>query len=105
MIRLLVSLFVALGLTLSPAGASTVQPAAEVMADCDMQGGMPDMPAHESKMACCTPACQAPSSPALLPNEKAAPAAGVTGSSQRIWTPVKELTGIKSSGLDPPPRA
>ena len=101
----MLSMLCALGLAFAPVAASgAVQPATS-MPECTMSGGeMPDMPSDHSKMDCCTPACQAPAPAALLP----VPDAELTDYShgpKLSWAPVKELASLRSSGLDPPPRA
>lgn len=104
MIRLLISILCALGLAFAPVAANAAATAAESMAGCTMGKEMPAKPAN-AKMDCCTPTCQAPSSTALLPDERDGGAVDLIKRVQLAWTPVKELDGITSSGLDPPPRA
>jgi hypothetical protein len=74
------------------------------MPGCVMGKNMPKKAADHGKMDCCTPACQAPSSAALLPNRIAALSLDTRSTVMLAWAPVKELASIPSSGLDPPPR-
>lgn len=102
-IRLLISIFCALGLALTPVTANAAAASPRSMADCAMGKTMPAKPSG-SKMDCCVPACQSPAS-AMLPENRTKSATNLSDRSQPAWTPVKELVGIVSSGLDPPPRA
>lgn len=69
-----------------------------------MGGEMPDMPADHSKMGCCTPACQAPSSAAFLAKQETGLASALTRKVKLVWAPSRELVSAVGSGLDPPPR-
>jgi len=102
-IRLLILMLCALGLALSPLTASSAGAPTSSMPGCTMGGEMPDMPADHSTMDCCTPACQAPASPAMLPLQDLAadPAVATAGPTERA---TRQLTSLVSSGLDPPPR-
>ena len=101
MIRLLLALLSAFALALSPVSATAAAPAS--MADCGMKGEMPAKP-HHSKMDCCTPACQASSAAAMLPQRGEA-SDGVSHERAPLSTiPVKRLISFAPTGLDPPPR-
>jgi hypothetical protein len=103
-IRLFIALMCAIGLALSPVATAAAVAAPATMADCGMKGGMPDMPADHSKMDCCTPACQAPASAALLP-EPDRTTDNLTDERELHAGPtVRELESLPRSGLDPPPR-
>ncbi len=93
----------ALGLALSPVTASAAGAPTSGMPGCTMGGEMPDMPADHSDMDCCTPACQAPASPAMLLLQDLAAEPAVTAA-EPIARAMKQLTSLASSGLDPPPR-
>jgi hypothetical protein len=103
-IRLLISILCAVGLALTPVTVSATAAPSSDMAACTMNGQMPAKPADHSKMECCTPACQASSSAALLPSREAGSGAHATAT-MNVFLSVKELAGVTSSGLDPPPRA
>ena len=70
-----------------------------------MDGKMPSKTADHMKMDCCTPACQAPASAALLPTRQTAGLVELDRSTLLQSAPVKELASVLNSGLDPPPRA
>lgn len=103
--RLLLSMLCALGLAFAPVAASGAVQSLTSMPECTTAGGeMPDMPSDQSKMDCCTPACHAPAPATVLP----VPDAGLADyphGPKLSWAPVKELGSLRSSGLDPPPRA
>lgn len=101
-IRLLISMLCALGLAFAPVAANATAAPPENMAGCTMGKDMPKP--INGKMDCCVPACQSTTS-ALVPEKATDGAAVQIDCSQLAWTPVKELTGIVNSGLDPPPRA
>lgn len=104
--RLLLALLCVLGLALAPVTANASAVPSNGMAKCMMDGEMPDMPADHSKMDCCTPVCQAPApAAALLPDSGASSGARTAPTVKLTGAPAKELAGITSSGLDPPPRA
>lgn len=103
-IRLLVSMLCALGLAFAPVAPNAAVSQTNGMLGCAMDGKRPAKAADYSKMDCCTPACQAPSTAPLLPSKDAAGQAQPVKLELPIWAPVKELSGVKSSGLDPPPR-
>jgi hypothetical protein len=75
------------------------------MPGCTMNGKMPSKPADRAAKDCCTPACQAPSSSALLPGKDSAARVRLAGSAMMVSPIVKELASAPNSGLDPPPRA
>ena len=105
-IRLLILMLCALGLGFVPVTANAAGSPSTGMPGCTMDGNhMPDIPADHSKMGCCTPACQAPSSAALLPNRDAVLATGFGATLKLAMAPVEELASASGSGLDPPPRA
>ena len=104
MIRLLISILCAIGLALTPVTATAAAAPSSDMAGCTMDGKMPAKPADHSKMDCCTPACQTSASTALLPSRDAGSGA-YAAATMNEFLPVKELAGVTSSGLDPPPRA
>ena len=94
----------ALGLALAPVTASAAVAQTNGMPGCTMDGKMPSKSVDHAKMDCCTPACQAPSSAALLSDGMAAPSIP-SGNAELSWAPAKELASFTASGLDPPPRA
>jgi hypothetical protein len=102
-IRLLISMLCALGLALAPVTAEAAAKAGS-MPGCTMGKEMPRKAADHGKIDCCTPACQAPSAPALLPNSTEE-ATSQPHAMIFAVAPVKELASIPSTGLDPPPRA
>ncbi|NUQ17023.1 MAG: hypothetical protein HOP95_00995 [Sphingomonas sp.] len=105
-IRLLISMLCALGLALSAvATADATAAPSSGMPACTMDGKIPAKQSKGGKMDCCTPACQAASSSALLPSRDAAEPTSTARSPILASAPVKELASIKTSGLDPPPRA
>lgn len=70
------------------------------MADCDIKG---DMPADQSNMDCCGPACPAPAPAAVEPaRDGSAAVPGRKGLEPAL--PVKALYSLAPTGLDPPPR-
>lgn len=99
--RLLILILCALGLAFAPVAANAAALSSGNMADCAMGKNMPKP--INGKMDCCVPACQS-TAPALAPEKISDGAAPLVDRSQLSWTPVKELSGITSSGLDPPPR-
>ena len=106
MIRLLILMLCALGLGFAPVTANAAAAPSTGMPGCTIDGNhMPDIPADHSKMGCCTPACQALSSPALLPSRGATLATDFGAALKLVMAPVEELASASGSGLDPPPRA
>jgi hypothetical protein len=103
-IRLLLAVFIAIGLALGPAAPTIAMSSAAAMPGCNMGDKMPEHPADHSKMNCCTAACQAPASAALLPQRSAADERIATHRSAHSLSPVKELASAASTGTDPPPR-
>lgn len=104
MTRLLLAFLCALGLAFSSMAATAASLPGNAIAECTLGKEMPDMPADHSKMACCTPACQAPSAAAVLPQLDQAPTEDLADKAALAWTPSKELISTAGSGLDPPPR-
>ena len=104
MIRLLTALLTALALAFSPVVAHAGAFGQDSMTGCGMQK-MPAKSADHAKMDCCTPACQAPASAAFMPSKDTSDQVRLARVELLIGMPVKELSGITSSGLDPPPRA
>lgn len=74
------------------------------MTGCDMHQKMPGKPAGHAKMDCCTPACQAASAAALLPQREGPPDRVINHSNLRAGLAAKELESFAPTGLDPPPR-
>lgn len=103
-IRLFIALLCALALGLSPVAATAAAAAPGGMPGCTMTGEMPDMPADHAKMDCCTPACQAPASAALLPQRDGGSDDLSAERQLHASAPVKKLRSFAPTGLDPPPR-
>lgn len=110
MLRLLIAMIMALGLTLAPA-ADARSGMTGGNAGCTMAGdasAMPDMAgmaADHARMPCCTIACQTPVSPALLPVRDSAVRLDPLDELLVAWEPGRRLESIAPSALDPPPRA
>ncbi|MBA2770516.1 MAG: hypothetical protein H0U34_00645 [Sphingomonas sp.] len=106
MIRLVLAMICALGLAFSPVAANAAPAAGSGMPGCIMDGDMPDMAADHSKMDCCTPACQAPSSSAATLSKSISAALLAPAKSRKLtWGSPKDLVAFLVSALDPPPRA
>jgi len=103
-IRLLISMLCALGMALSPVAAGASGAASSGMLGCTMGCKMPNKSADHSTRNCCTPACQALSSAALIPDGDVTAPAAVLDSTKLTRAPEKELASVANSGLDPPPR-
>jgi hypothetical protein len=104
-LRLLISMLCALGLAFAPVSAGATLLSSDSMPGCTMGKDMPKRSGDHSTMSCCTPACQAPSSAALLPGRDSAAATDGPSVTKFSRAPAQELASIPSSGLDPPPRA
>ena len=105
MVRLMISILCALGLAFAPVTAGAGAQPTNGMPGCTMNGKMPNKPVDHAKKDCCTPACQAPSSAALLPSKNTAGEIGAVRSALLISAPTRELASAPTTGLDPPPRA
>jgi hypothetical protein len=102
--RLFIALLCAIGLAFAPVAAAAAAAAPNAMPGCTMKGEMPSKPVDHSKMACCTPACQAPTSAALLPDRDRASDLSLGGGDLHASAPAKKLASFAPTGLDPPPR-
>lgn len=99
-IRIFLAFLSALALALSPVAAASAATAPVSMADCDMKC---DMPADESSMDCCGPACPAPA-PAAVEPERSGSTTDLSWKGLNATLPVKALYSLLPTGLDPPPR-
>jgi hypothetical protein len=104
MIRLFIALLCALGLAFAPVAAGAAALSNQNMPGCTMGKEMPKKAADHGKVDCCTPACQAASSAALLPSRGAFVATVARPAVRLTWAPAKKLASVPGSGLDPPPK-
>jgi hypothetical protein len=105
-IRILLAVFIAIGLAFSPAAPAIAMtsPAAMPGPGCNMGSGMPDHPADHSKMDCCTALCQAPAAAALLPDRGAAGESLCVDGQALTELSAKALLSLSRTAVDPTPR-
>jgi hypothetical protein len=107
-IRFILSCLVALSLIGgAPAVAAMAEPSpASQASDCTMSGGgMPDQPADQDKMPCCTGDCTMAGTVGLpLSNSAGIDELQPTKAALAIG-PVHELDSLEWATVDPPPRA